>query len=120
MAGRPGDAFAIFEQVAAIAERFDDRDLRTLGRLGRGQSLIAMAETRRGVPLLDEAMTAVIAGEISPIVSGIVYCAVIEACQSTVRPPARAGMDRGAGRAGGNRSPTWSRSAATASSFAPS
>ena len=42
--------FAIFEQVAAIAERFDDADLRTMGRLGRGQSLIAMAETRRGVP----------------------------------------------------------------------
>ena len=30
-----------FEQVAAIAERFDDADLRTMGRLGRGQSLIA-------------------------------------------------------------------------------
>jgi DNA-binding CsgD family transcriptional regulator len=82
MAGRAADAFGIFEQVAAIAERFDDADLRTMGRLGRGQSLIAMAETRRGVALLDEAMTAVIAGEISPIASGIVYCAVIEACQS--------------------------------------
>ena len=82
MGGRPADAFAIFEQVAAIAERFDDADLRTMGRLGRGQSLIAMVETRRGVALLDEAMTAVISGEVSPIASGIVYCAVIEACQS--------------------------------------
>ena len=82
MSGDPATAFAIFEQVAAIAERFGDRDLLTLGRLGRGQSLIAMSEPRRGVPLLDEAMTAVIAGEISPIVSGIVYCAVIEACHS--------------------------------------
>ena len=82
MAGRAADAFAIFEQVAAVAERFDDADLRTMGRLGRGQSLIAMVETRRGVALLDEAMTAVISGEVSPIASGIVYCAVIEACQS--------------------------------------
>ena len=81
MSGDPATAFATFEQVAAIADRFGDRDLATLGRLGRGQSLIAMDEVQRGIPLLDEAMTAVIAGEISPIVSGIVYCAVIEACQ---------------------------------------
>jgi DNA-binding CsgD family transcriptional regulator len=80
MSGDPVTAFATFEQVASIADRFGDRDLAALGRLGRGQSLIAMNETKRGVPLLDEAMTAVIAGEISPIVSGIVYCAVIEAC----------------------------------------
>jgi DNA-binding NarL/FixJ family response regulator len=82
MAGRPADAYQVFEQAAAIAERFGDADLRTFGRLGRGQSLIAMGETRRGVALLDEAMTAVVAGEVSPIASGIVYCATIEACQS--------------------------------------
>ena len=81
MSGDPVTAFATFEQVAAIAERFGDRDLAAMGRLGRGQSLISMNETQRGVALLDEAMTAVIAGEISPIESGIVYCAVIEACQ---------------------------------------
>jgi ATP/maltotriose-dependent transcriptional regulator MalT len=81
MSGDPATAFATFEQVATIADRFADRDLATMGRLGRGQSLIAMGEVKRGVSLLDEAMTAVIAGEISPIESGTVYCAVIEACQ---------------------------------------
>jgi DNA-binding CsgD family transcriptional regulator len=80
MSGDPTTAFATFQQVAAIADRFGDRDLATMGRLGRGQSLIAMNDVQRGLPLLDEAMTAVIAGEISPIESGIVYCAVIEAC----------------------------------------
>jgi len=81
MSGDAATALATFEQVSAIADRFGDRDLTTMGRLGRGQSLIAMSETKRGLRLLDEAMTAVIAGEISPIESGIVYCAVIEACQ---------------------------------------
>jgi ATP/maltotriose-dependent transcriptional regulator MalT len=80
--GRPSDALQVFEQVAGIAERFDDADLRAFGRLGRGQSLIALGETRRGMALLDEAMTAVIAGEVSPIDSGIIYCTVIAACQS--------------------------------------
>jgi len=82
MGGHPADAFEIFERVGVIAERFDDADLKTMSQLGRGQSLIALVEIERGVALLDEAMTAVVSGEISPIVSGIVYCAVIESCQS--------------------------------------
>jgi DNA-binding CsgD family transcriptional regulator len=81
MSGDPATAFATFQQMAAIADRFGDPDLATMGRLGRGQSLIAMNDVQRGLPLLDEAMTAVVAGEISPIESGIVYCAVIDACR---------------------------------------
>ena len=80
--GDPAAAFDLFAGAAAIAERFDDLDLGTLGRLGRGQCLIAMGRTAEGVALLDEAMIAVTSGDVSPMNVGIVYCAAIEAFQA--------------------------------------
>ncbi len=71
-----------FERAGAIGERFDDRDLIALSRLGRGQSLIAQAEIARGTACLDEAMVAVIANEVSAPVAGIVYCAVLLECRN--------------------------------------
>jgi DNA-binding CsgD family transcriptional regulator len=81
-AGDPAAAFAIFDRAAEIADRFADADLGALGRLGRGQALIRMADVPRGLALLDEAMVAVTAGEVSPIIVGIVYCASIDAFQA--------------------------------------
>jgi DNA-binding CsgD family transcriptional regulator len=74
-------AAASFEEAARIGGRFGDPDLVALGRLGLGGARLAEGETTAGVALLDEAMIAVEAGEVSPIVAGFVYCAVIEACQ---------------------------------------
>jgi DNA-binding CsgD family transcriptional regulator/tetratricopeptide (TPR) repeat protein len=76
-------ALAAFVEATEIGERFDDPDLLTLGTLGRGQALLAMGESVPAVALLDEAIVAVTAAEVSPIVAGIVYCAAIEACQDT-------------------------------------
>jgi DNA-binding NarL/FixJ family response regulator len=79
--GDAAAAYATFGQAAKISDRFGDRDLATLARAGRGQALLRLGETAEGVALLDEAMVAVEAAELSPIMVGIVYCAVIEACQ---------------------------------------
>jgi DNA-binding NarL/FixJ family response regulator len=74
-------ALELFSDIAGIGERFADADLTALGRLGRGQALIRQGDTAEGATQLDEVMVSVTSGEISPIPSGIVYCAVIEACQ---------------------------------------
>jgi ATP/maltotriose-dependent transcriptional regulator MalT len=80
-AGEPTAALELFGQALDAAERFDEPDLRALGRLGSGQALIAMGEVERAVRSLDETMVAVEAGEVSTVVAGIVYCAMVLACQ---------------------------------------
>ena len=61
-------------------ERFGEKDLVALGLQGQGRALIRQGEIARGVALLDEAMVAVTAGEVSPLSAGGVYCSVLEAC----------------------------------------
>ena len=73
---------ATFTEVVAIGERFGERDLTAFGRLGLGRSLVGLGSTTEGLALLDDAMVSVTAGEVSPLVAGIVYCAVIEACHA--------------------------------------
>ena len=78
-----GDASGAEHEFAAAAElgaRFGDADLVTLAWVGQGRSLIYLGEAGQGVALLDEAMVAVAAGEVSPVIVGDTYCSVIEAC----------------------------------------
>ena len=77
----PERANEVFEQVSVIARRFDDPDLAVLGLLGSGQALVASGDVGRGVPVLDEVMVAVTTGDVSPILAGIAYCAVIITCR---------------------------------------
>lgn len=74
-------AYEGFGEAMAIADRFGDTDLLAWSRLGRGKALMKLGEVRRGISLLDEAMVAVTVGEVSPIVTGRIYCAVIVACR---------------------------------------
>jgi DNA-binding NarL/FixJ family response regulator len=81
--GDPQAALEMYGEVVAIGERFADPDLVTLGRVGRGESMIALGDARGGMTELDMAMVSVVADEVSPVIAGLVYCGVIGACQST-------------------------------------
>jgi DNA-binding NarL/FixJ family response regulator len=79
--GDAAAAFKAFRAAAEYGERFGDPDLTTMGRLGQGQAMIRRGQVAEGVGLLDEVMVAVTAEEVSPVVAGTVYCAVILACR---------------------------------------
>ncbi len=80
-AGDVARADAAFTRALEIAERFGDADLLAMSRLGQGTLLIARGEIQAGAALHDEIMVSVTSGEVSPVVAGIVYCAVIETCR---------------------------------------
>jgi DNA-binding CsgD family transcriptional regulator len=63
-----------------IAERFGDADLSALARVVRGRALLKQARGERGLAELDDAMLAATSHELSPVVTGLVYCFVISAC----------------------------------------
>ena len=74
------------EQLAtaalAIARRFGDADLEYDALALLGESLVARGRLAEGMKLLDQAMTAVSAGEVAGIVPiGDIYCRLLGACE---------------------------------------
>jgi ATP/maltotriose-dependent transcriptional regulator MalT len=78
--GDPARAYAIFLEAAAVGKRFADKDLMAIALQGQGRALIRQGEVANGLTLLDEAMISVMAGEVSALTAGGVYCSVLEAC----------------------------------------
>ncbi|MBT2594384.1 helix-turn-helix transcriptional regulator [Arthrobacter sp. ISL-72] len=78
--GNPAGALRVFGESQAIGEKFQDRDLISLSLLGTGQATLMLGDISAGLRLFDEAMVAVTAGELSPVPSGIIYCAVVGNC----------------------------------------
>lgn len=81
---RGGDADAAHDTAATaagLAERLGDADLVACAQHVQGRALLQKRRIDAGLALLDEAMLPVVAGELSPMITGLVYCSVIEACQ---------------------------------------
>jgi len=81
MAGRTAEAAAAAARAVTIARRFRDDDLLALALHLHGRALLRERRLDEGLALLDEAMVAVTCDELSPPVTGLVYCSVIAACR---------------------------------------
>ena len=74
-------AHAAAAEAAELGDRFHDRDLFALATHAQGHVLIKQGRVEEGFKLLDEAMLAAIGGELSPIITGVVYCGAIAGCE---------------------------------------
>jgi ATP/maltotriose-dependent transcriptional regulator MalT len=81
MTGDYAKASAAAARAAEIGARVGDADLLALALHFHGRALVADRRMAEGLALLDEAMVAVVAGELSPYVAGNIYCSMIDACQ---------------------------------------
>ncbi|HET6690169.1 MAG TPA: LuxR C-terminal-related transcriptional regulator, partial [Miltoncostaeaceae bacterium] len=84
MAGDHPAAERIAEAIAAIAGRAGDRDLMAIGLMEQGHAMVRQGRGDEGLRLVDESLVAVAAGELSPIVAGIVYCNTIAFCHAAL------------------------------------
>jgi DNA-binding NarL/FixJ family response regulator len=69
---------------AEIGERFGDADLVWLARDDQSRALLQLGRVREGLRLVDEALVAATSGELSPIVTGIVFCNTISFCRDAL------------------------------------
>ncbi|HEY6992734.1 MAG TPA: LuxR C-terminal-related transcriptional regulator [Xanthobacteraceae bacterium] len=74
-------AYAAAAEAAAIGERCGDLDLIACARMEQGRIRLHQGQVEAGLAHLDETMVAVISGELSPLVTGLMYCSVIATCQ---------------------------------------
>ena len=80
-AGNAAGGNTLAFEAAALGQRFSDADLTSLARHLQGRALIQQGHILSGLGRLDEAMLAVVADELSPICTGLLYCSVLEACR---------------------------------------
>ena len=79
--GDPAAAGELSARAAAIGRHAGDDDLVALALQVQGRALVRLGRVSEAMAAFDEAMVAVVAGELSPVVVGTVYCSMLEGCQ---------------------------------------
>jgi ATP/maltotriose-dependent transcriptional regulator MalT len=79
--GRPAEAVELAATVVEAGRRHREPDLVAMGLVVQGRMAIYQSRVKEGLALLDEAMLGVVSGDVSPIMSGRIYCTMIDACQ---------------------------------------
>jgi len=80
-AGEFSEAHDAAARAGEVGERFDEADLLAFARNLQGRAFLSAGRIDHGLPLLDEAMVAAVSGELSPVVTGVIYCSAIASCQ---------------------------------------
>jgi tetratricopeptide (TPR) repeat protein len=73
-------AAAAGRRALELGTAFGVPDLQAMGLHLEGRALVAKGRVEEGMALLDEAAAAAVSGELSPQVTGRVYCSTVSAC----------------------------------------
>lgn len=76
-------AISLSEKVAEIGRANMDGNLEVLALQDQGRFLVAAGRLDEGMPLMDEAMIAAVAGDVTPINVGRSYCNMLAVCDQT-------------------------------------
>jgi DNA-binding CsgD family transcriptional regulator len=80
-AGEFPEAALVAAEISAHGRRFADPQLLAMGLSSEGRLMMYAGRVREGLGLFDEAMVAIVEGEVEPVLAGHIYCSMIEACQ---------------------------------------
>jgi DNA-binding CsgD family transcriptional regulator len=74
------EALTHAERAVTIGHQHGDSDLMAMALQAKGRMLVALDRHEEGLAALDEAMVAVINGELSPLFTGWVFCNALSTC----------------------------------------
>ena len=73
----------LLRRVQEIGQATSDGNLEVLALQDQGRFLVASGDMDAGMPLMDEAMLAAVAGDVNPMIVGRTYCNMLAVCDQT-------------------------------------